>query len=567
MRILASILILIFVRFASAAVVQTLDGRSLTGDVRISSGDQITLTPSGGPAIKIPLSEILTLQFKDSAAPAGAANARWIGHDIGSPPVQGSARFIGGNVIVKASGAEIGMDRDQGYFVYQMLAGDGQITARVASIGHTNALAKAGVMIRGGLDKGAASASVLFTASERMMFRYRSRPMGVSTTLGERDGELPAWVRLVRRGDKITGFVSDDGNDWDEMGSMKLALPGPAMIGVAVTSHNVNAVCTASFEKVAIGGMDAINAGAPSTPSRGIVLRDGSILSGEIRSATDSAIRVRRGDQELSIPPTDVSRIILLPLSSQLMTRMTNPRVGVILASGDVVEGEFQGITDGRVVVSSVLFGLKKFNLNEVAAVILNDTPAAPPARNFEIVTSDGSSILVDKLSSESQNLIAETSFAGKLKLTQDELSEIRAGRSRFKALTDLKPTIAGPPEAVSLITSAASSKLTIRGQTPSRAIRLSTSSAINYKLDGGYRMLALRFAVPDGILPLSPVRLVVLVDGKEIHRTPPITSLDDPAPVSIKLAGAQSFTLRLESDGPGQLGGSAVLIDPSLIQ
>jgi hypothetical protein len=199
--------------------------------------------------------------------------------------------------------------------------------------------------------------------------------------------------------------------------------------------------------------------------------------------------------------------------------------------------------------------------------VTLHDAPPAPAARNFEIKTSDGSTILVDKLASESQTLTADTSFAGKLKFNQDDIHEIRAGRSRFKPLTDLKPSnITGPLEAVSLITSAAS-KIAVRGQIPTRAIRLSTASALTWKLDGGYRLLALRLAVPDGILPLSPVRLIVLADGKEVHRSPPITSLDDPAAVAVKLTGTQSLTLRLESDGLVELGSSAILIDPALIQ
>ena len=93
--------------------------------------------------MKVGLSEILGVQLKE-ATPAGATVARWIGHDIGSPPVQGSARFVGENVMIRGSGSEIGLDKDEGYFVYQQLVGDGQITARISSLSKTNILAKAG---------------------------------------------------------------------------------------------------------------------------------------------------------------------------------------------------------------------------------------------------------------------------------------------------------------------------------------------------------------------------------------------------------------------------------------
>src|SRR4051812_41864384 len=246
LRLLPLIFSLTVSAFAHAGVVQTLDGKTYTGDVRISSGDQITVTPANGPAVKVGLAEILSVQLKD-AAPVGMAAARWIGHDIGSPPVQGSARFVGQNVIIRGGGAEIGMDKDEGYFVYQQLAGDGQITARVESIGKTNVLAKAGVMIRASLDRAAPSAFAMIQANERAAFRYRGRAAAVSTTLGEQDAELPAWVRLIRRGDRISGYYSDDGMDWHEMGTANVPINGMALIGIAVSAHNNNAMCTASI--------------------------------------------------------------------------------------------------------------------------------------------------------------------------------------------------------------------------------------------------------------------------------------------------------------------------------
>jgi regulation of enolase protein 1 (concanavalin A-like superfamily) len=551
---------------ANAGVVQTLDGKSYSGDVRLASGDQIAVTPGSGPAVKVALSEILSVQLKHPT-PTAAAPARWIGHDIGSPPVQGSARFVGQNVIIRGGGAEIGMDKDEGYFVYQQLAGDGQITARIESVGKTSVLAKAGVMIRASLDRAAPSAFAMIQANQRAAFRYRGRAAGVSTTLGEREADLPAWVRLIRRGDRISGYYSDDGTDWQEVGAAHVPINGMALIGVAVTAHNANAMCTASIEKVTVSGLDALNAGAAGSPLRGVVLRDGSILGGEVRSATDSAIRLVRDGQEISIPPTDVSRIIFVPMSGQLLARLATARMGVLLANGDVVEGEFNTISDGKVAISSVLFGLRKFHLNDVAAAILRENPPTPAARNFEVRAGDGSLLLVDKLSSESGSLLAETSFAGKLKLSQDQVVEIRAGGARFKPLTEIKASSVTGPAGGFAILNGASGRILVRGQAPSRMIRIAAGTAASYKLDGGYRLFALRFAVPDGFLPTTAVSLVVMGDDKEIYRSLPITALDEPLAVAVKLASAQRMTLKLESDGPVELGGVALLLEPALIQ
>src|SRR4029079_16901011 len=211
--------------------------------------------------------------------------------------------FVGQNVIVRGSGSEIGMDKDEGYFVYQQLAGDGQISARIDSIGKTNVLAKAGVMIRGNLDRAAPCAYAMVQANERAALRYRGRMGGVATTLGERDAEFPGWVRLVRRGDRIAGYYSENGTDWQEMGTALVRLQEVALIGIAVTAHNNNALCTASIEKVSVSALDVLNDGGAALegkPSRGVMLRDGSILAGEVRSATDSAIRLSRDGQEIS---------------------------------------------------------------------------------------------------------------------------------------------------------------------------------------------------------------------------------------------------------------------------
>jgi len=68
-------IIFILSGIASAGVVQTLDGKSYSGDVRLGAGDQIVITPLQGPAVKVGLSEILSAQLKEPA-PVGAAEPR-----------------------------------------------------------------------------------------------------------------------------------------------------------------------------------------------------------------------------------------------------------------------------------------------------------------------------------------------------------------------------------------------------------------------------------------------------------------------------------------------------------
>jgi hypothetical protein len=68
-------------------------------------------------------------------------------------------------------------------------------------------------------------------------------------------------------------------------------------------------------------------------------------------------------------------------------------------------------------------------------------------------------------------------------------------------------------------------------------------------------------------VLPTTPVRFVVVADGKELFRTPPRTSLSDPLAASLNVAGVKSLTLRVESTSPDPLPTPGVWVDPSLIK
>ena len=63
------------------------------------------------------------------------------------------------------------------------------------------------------------------------------------------------WVRIDRSGDTLTGFVSPDGETWTQMGDPRtIAMDSPALIGLAVTSHNVDQATSAVFSNVSITG-------------------------------------------------------------------------------------------------------------------------------------------------------------------------------------------------------------------------------------------------------------------------------------------------------------------------
>lgn len=140
---------------------------------------------------------------------------------------------------------------DRFYFVHQPLTGDGSITVRVTSMtgiitypppDHDEIVsglvpwAKAGVLIKDGIEPGSAYAAVMLTGSQGVRMQYNftediaGLPGGVSV-------QSPRWLRLTRSGDTLTGYESFDGTQWTEIGSAHLAaLPVTVQIGIFVTS-------------------------------------------------------------------------------------------------------------------------------------------------------------------------------------------------------------------------------------------------------------------------------------------------------------------------------------------
>src|SRR5439155_4439020 len=80
----------------------------------------------------------------------------WVSQDIGSPGIAGSASYASGTFTVKAAGSDIWGMADGFRYLYQSIAGDGQIVVRVAGLQNTNTFAKAGVMLRATTTAGSA---------------------------------------------------------------------------------------------------------------------------------------------------------------------------------------------------------------------------------------------------------------------------------------------------------------------------------------------------------------------------------------------------------------------------
>lgn len=176
----------------------------------------------------------------------------WQTSDIGAVGAAGSYSEASGVFTVDGSGADIWGAADEFRFVYQQKSGDGTIIARVTAVENTDGWAKAGIMIRDSLSANAPHAMMLVGPANNSGLAYRSTSGGSTTFTSGAWSWLPTWIKLVRSGNTFTGYQSQDGSTWSQVGSITISLAANAYVGLAVTSHNDGTLCTATLDNVSL---------------------------------------------------------------------------------------------------------------------------------------------------------------------------------------------------------------------------------------------------------------------------------------------------------------------------
>jgi regulation of enolase protein 1 (concanavalin A-like superfamily) len=221
----------------------------------VSGGGSITTSGRYTAPAAGTLATVSVADAKFSAtAQVGVVDAPWSSVDIGSVGLTGIAYDTAGAFTVKGSGADVWGTSDAFRFVYQTFNGNGIITARVTGVQNTNVWAKAGVMIRNSTATGAQYAFMAITPGEGVALQDRVTSGGSAAQVTNTTGlSTPYWVRLIRTGTTITGYVSSDDVNWSSQGSVSIPTLGATVdFGLAVTAHNNSALCTATFSNVTL---------------------------------------------------------------------------------------------------------------------------------------------------------------------------------------------------------------------------------------------------------------------------------------------------------------------------
>jgi uncharacterized repeat protein (TIGR03806 family) len=176
----------------------------------------------------------------------------WLHQDIGPVGVKGDASFLNGKYNLIASGTDIWFNVDGFHYAHTTINGDAQIIARVISMQFTDPWAKAGVMFREDLTPSSRHAMIVITSGGFSSYQWRLQP---GQNMHNTDGPTtttPYWVKLVRKGNVFSGYLSPDGEDWKHIDSISVPMSKKLYVGLVVSSHNNTSLNSVMFDHVSV---------------------------------------------------------------------------------------------------------------------------------------------------------------------------------------------------------------------------------------------------------------------------------------------------------------------------
>ena len=166
--------------------------------------------------------------------------------------------------------------------------------------------------------------------------------------------------------------------------------------------------------------------GGMEVPLRsGIILRDGSLLARQVKTLDETGVTFENGNKEAALPLLEVAQVHFQDLIPEKAKRLQTGRHGLLLTGGDFVDGEVQSIRQNRVRLSSVLFGVREYDIGgKVSAAILGDPTRRPAV--YQLETRGGHRLRVTALTWDKSNLIVQDPPLRGLKIWTGEIVSLQ---------------------------------------------------------------------------------------------------------------------------------------------
>ncbi len=413
---------------ARVGEVETRDGQSYTGHIRLATNCIFIANAGEGQMTQVDLTNLHAMIFLDDGVallpaepepPPSQLPKPWLSQDIGAVPRPGNASFEKDVYHLRGVGSGAHGSSDAFQFVYKTVVGDSEMVACINHVQYTGSRAQAGIMIRSDLNADAPNVCLGVTPRQRGWMQWRNATGADTFTLAQPDLRAPSWIRLKRLGDTFTGYKSWDGKRWRLAGETRVEMDKTTYVGLAVASGNGDQLSHATFNEV----QEAPSVRLTSFRPR-VSLRSGSTVVAGIQSADDGAVSVYSLLRHPPIATPQVASLQFRWLPDRLAAKMNLGRPGVLLTTGEFIDGDFRSLEHDRVTISSVLFGLRSYDVNHEVIAVAMGTPD-PARQRFRIKTLSGSTLWGNDLSLGWNEVAFQEPLLGTWRLPLTDLKEI----------------------------------------------------------------------------------------------------------------------------------------------
>ncbi|MFC7196737.1 ATP-binding protein [Halosimplex aquaticum] len=216
-------------------------------------GDAAAIGDSASPGVRFEFGNVLLVADPEPAGEIGPSRPLTTGTDVGDALNTGESSHDAatGRWTLSAAGDNLIGQTDEFHFRWAAIRGPCRVEARLAEFDPPADWSKAGVMIRDTATERAPFGYVGVTGNGRTEVLWRAeggRP--TRRQLLESGDRSFEWFALERTGDRVTAFLSADGEEWHAVDQRPVALGESVCVGLAACSTMIGAYCEAAFEDV-----------------------------------------------------------------------------------------------------------------------------------------------------------------------------------------------------------------------------------------------------------------------------------------------------------------------------
>lgn len=580
--------------------VWTSDGRVTEGVIKLDTrGDFLVLSPSA-TATKVKADDAVYAWFGSLKGPGGFLPAVPLNPAAVGTPKAPILALTGGVYTLKGGGDGIADSADKCSFFSREINGNAELVARITDVGAADA--QVGLSIRESTAPGARQITILVNPSGELRVRYRREtngplievPMDKARAAAENPPgkpRFPLQLKLIRKGRNFVWYKRKDDRGWwgpsgqifadwqyDQWagGGRKGPEPGIGMSGLAlgglvlVSGAEAEARGVADEVRVRDSLTDPVSQNAPEdqtdlyvntrleNTSKGLWLRDGTFLVGAKVSGMEND-QVRFEDAagaQTTLNSSKLARANLTSVEPGLASNIPLEGTGVLLASGEFMDGRFDAWKDGKITVSSIVFGLSTFKFPEEAKALVWHAPTAAAGR-WIVSLRDGSVIVANSLRADQLDVLIDEPLIGQRRVAGKDVYAVRASAGQAVPLSTLRPKIGTrtPDRAViagPCFEPAWSSWLTAGNRGAAFGVASPVGTELTYDIPPGTRHFVCWTGMPERISGDLELRFVVLLDSMKVASValPKGKEGRGIVPLSIPVSGKKTLTLRVEAEG-----------------